>query len=104
MATMAVASAVMIPAIVLGVLGFSALFAWAMWRGAREVERFEGEPKYLRRRLLRGGLLYTCAAVIGTVLVGTGIAPKESLLGLPVVALSSWILFRTASRVKVPPE
>ena len=104
MATLAVAPVGTIAAVIIGVLGFSAVLAWGMWRTFRRVERAERDPRYLRRLLMRGGLLYACAAVIGTVLVVTGSEPKESLIGLPIAALLMWMFFRAAIRVKAPPK
>jgi membrane protein implicated in regulation of membrane protease activity len=103
MAALAVAPAGMIAATIFSVLGLSALLAWGMWRTSRKVERAERDLRYLRRILLRGGLVYACGAVIATVLVLTGHQPKESLLGLPIAALLCWTYFRAAIRVKVPP-
>jgi hypothetical protein len=103
MTALAVAPAGMIAATIFGVLGLSALLAWGMWRMSRNVERAERDPRYLRRVLLRGGLVYACGAVIGTVLVLTGKEPKEALIGLPIAALLCWTYIRAAIRLKVPP-
>lgn len=102
MATLAVTPGGTIATVIVGVLGFSAFLAWMLWRMSRRVERAERDPRYLRRVLIRGGLLYACGAVFGIILVATGNEPKETLIALPVVALLTWTLFRAALRVKVP--
>ena len=103
-ATSAAETPGMIAAMIVGVLAFSTALAWGMWRMFRRVERAERDPRYLRRLLMRGALLYACAALLGITLVATGSEPKESLVGLPIAALFIWTYFRAAMRVKVPPD
>ena len=103
MTTLAISSAKTIVAIVVLVLGFTALMVVGLWLMARKYDRAQQDPAYLRRVFMRGGLRYGCSIVIGTALVVTGHLPKESLIGLPVVAFFCWMDFRMATRVKLPP-
>jgi hypothetical protein len=90
--------------VIISVLGCSALLAWGMWLLYKRFERAERDPKYVRRLLMRQVIMYGCSAVIGTVLVATGKLPKESLIGLPIVALLCWINVRAAARIKATPN
>jgi hypothetical protein len=102
-ATSAAASPGMIATIIVGVLAFSAFLAWMAWRLCKSAERAERDPQYLRRSLLRLGLLYVGCAVFGIAEVATGRQPIESLIGLPIGAALAWLYLRAAIRVKVPP-
>jgi uncharacterized membrane protein YvlD (DUF360 family) len=79
------------------------LVGWMLWRFVRSVNRAAVDPIYRRRRLIRFGMLYVVAGVIGIVLVVTRQEPVLALAGLPVVAWLAWSLFRAASQIKVPP-
>ncbi len=92
----------MVVTVVVGVLAFTALLVWMMWRLYRSMERAERDPRYHRRVLMRGAMLYGGSAVFGIVLVATGREPIQSLVGLPVVALLVWSYMKAALRVKVP--
>jgi cation transporter-like permease len=94
----------MIATSIVGVLAFTAFLAWMMFRTVRTAERTERDPKYLRRRLIRWGMLYVVCAVVLLVEVVTGSQPKAMLLGLPIPALVAWRFFRTAVGVKIPPS
>jgi len=48
--------------------------------------------------------VYAGAAVLGIAFVSIGELPKESLVGLPIVMLLSWSLFRAAAKVKAAPK
>jgi hypothetical protein len=98
-----VASTRLIATVIVGVLASSAFLAWMAWRVSRSAERAERDPKYLRRRLMRWGMLYFATVVIIIVEVATGDKPKAMLLGLPITALIAWWFLRAAVRVKVPP-
>lgn len=106
--TSAVPSPTMIAEIIVGVLAFSAfLGCMAWWKGSRVYRtavRMEQDPRYLRRRFIRRGMMYVGCTVLFIVLVATGKEPKESLIALPIGVLFIWMYFRTASRVKVPPK
>jgi len=94
----------MIATSIVSVLAFAAFLAWMMLRTVRRAERTERDPKYLRRRLIRWGMLYVVCAVVLLVEVATGSQPKAMLLGLPIPALIAWLFFRTALGVKIPPS
>lgn len=98
-----VASTRLIATVIVAVLSFSAFLAWMAWRVSRSAERADRDPRYLRRRLIRWGLLYVVTVAIGIAEVVTGDQPKALLLGLPITALIAWWFFRAAARVKVPP-
>jgi hypothetical protein len=89
-----------ITAIVVGVLICSAVIAWMAWRLCKSVERAERDPKYLRRRLLRMGLLYVFVVVFAVVEVVTGKQPKALLLGLPIAVLLAWRFLKAAVNVR----
>ena len=77
------------------------------WRGERAYRsavRAERDPRYLRRRLLRRGMIYVACAVLAIVLVATGKEAKELLFGLPIGVAFAWYYLRSALRVKVPTE
>ena len=74
------------------------------WRLCKSVERAERDPKYLRRRLLRMGLLYVFVVVFGVVEVVTGKQPKALLLGLPIAVVLAWWFMKTAANVNIPPD
>ena len=97
-------SAAIVTTVIVGVLAFTTLLAWGLWRVYRSVERAERDPKYLRRHLLFGAAVYVGAAALGIVFVVTGHEPVESLVGLPVVALFAWFYVRQAMKVRVPPK
>jgi uncharacterized membrane protein len=99
----AAVSPVMIAAVILGVLAFSAFLGWGAWRVFKSAERAERDPRYLRRRLVLLGLLYVGSAVYGIEQVVTGREPLQSLIGLPIGALLAWFYLRAAFRVKIPP-
>jgi len=90
--------------IIVGVLGLTALLGWMMWRMARSVERFEKDPRYLRRFLIFMGALYGFGALTGVLKVISGDVPPLSLFGLVIPVLFVWYFFRTAFRVEVPPK
>jgi hypothetical protein len=73
-----------------------------LWRLARSVERMERDPKYLRRRLIWGAMIYVFGALFCIIEVARGEQPIQALIGLPIVLFVIWALLRTASRVKIP--
>jgi hypothetical protein len=93
----------MIAIVIVAVLSFSAFLAYMMWRVCRSAERAERDQKFLRRRLIRSGMLYVFALAIGIVEVVTGREPAMLLLGLPIAGLIAWGFFRKALKIKIPP-
>jgi hypothetical protein len=93
-----------IAAIIVGVLASCAFLGWMMWRACQSAERGERDPRYRRRVLLRGALLYTFCAAYGVEQVISGNAPVQSLLGLIVLAFLIWSFIKQANRVKLPPS
>ena len=71
---------------------------------ARSVERFEKDPRYLRRWLILMGALYGFGALTGVIKVVSGDVPPLRLFGLVIPVFFVWYFFRTAFRVKVPPK
>jgi len=100
----AAASSGMIATMIVGVLAFSTFLGWGVWRVFQRANRAENDPRYLRRLLMRAGLLYVCGVVLTVEQVATGKEPKTALLGLPIAALLVWTYFRAAIKVKVPPQ
>jgi hypothetical protein len=94
----------MIATSIVGVLALTAFLVWMMFRTVRTAERTERDPKFLRRRLVRWGMLYAVCAVVLIVEVATGSQPKAMLIGLPIPALIAWRFFRTALGMKIPPS
>jgi hypothetical protein len=92
-----------IATVIVAVLSFSAFLAYMMWRVCRSAEGAERDPKFLRRRLIRWGMLYVFTLVIGIVEVATGKEPAVLLLGLPITALIAWSFFRKAMKIRIPP-
>jgi hypothetical protein len=91
-----------IAGVVVGVLAFTAMFIWLLWRMAQSVERAEREPRYLRRILFILGGVYVAGAINAIIQVLSGNQPLEALVGLPIGALLAWFYLRTAFRVKLP--
>ena len=75
-----------------------------MWRTAAAAKRARIDPFYRRRRLTRWAWMYVSAGLIGIFLVAARRESPLSLVGLPVVAVLAWILFRAARKVEVPPQ
>jgi len=97
------ASPAVMVTIIVGVLASCAFLGWLMWRACQSVDRAQRDPRYMRRLLLRGGLLYVGCALYGIEEVATGKMPIQSLLGLIIPGGLAWFYIRAASRVKVPP-
>ena len=91
-----------IATIIVGVLMCSAFLAWGTWRFSKSAERAERDPRFRRRVLLRGGLLYAVCAVYSIAQVAIGDLPIQSLIGLPIGAALAWFYIRSALRVKIP--
>jgi hypothetical protein len=91
-----------IATVIIGVLVVTALMGWMMWRLYRSAERMERDPKYLRRRLVWGAMIYVIAALFGIIEVARGEQPIQTLVGLPIALFLIWALLRAASRVKIP--
>ena len=89
---------------IVGVLLFTGVLAFGLWRVCKSAERAERDPKYLRRIFLFFGIIYLCAAVLQVIDVMRGNNPMITLLGLPVGLGLAWLGFRMARRVKVPPS
>jgi hypothetical protein len=85
-----------------GVLAATAALGWMMWRVVRSSERMEREPKYLRRRLIWGAMIYVVGVLFGTIEVARGEQPIEALVGLPIALYMIWMLLRKAAKVEVP--
>jgi hypothetical protein len=97
------ASPMLIVTVIVSVLAVSAFFGVAAWRLYKTAERAEQEPRYRRRHLLRGALLYAFCAVYGIERVISGNAPIQSLFGLIIPAGLIWFYIKEATRVKLPP-
>ncbi len=93
-----------IAAIIVGVLASCAFLGWMMWRVCQSADRGQRDPRYRRRVLLRGALLYALCAAYGVEQVISGNAPIQSLFGLVVPAFLIWLLIKQANRVKLPPS
>jgi|ERR1019366_7204385 hypothetical protein len=101
--TSTAASPVLIVTVIVIVMAACAFFGWAAWRACQDADRAERDPRFRRRLLLRGALLYAFCAILGIEKVVTGEAPVQYLFGLIVPAALIWYFIRAASRVKVPP-
>jgi hypothetical protein len=88
--------------VIIGVLVATAVMGWMMWRLFRSVERMERDPKYLRRSLIYGAVIYVFGALFGIIEVARGEQPIQALIGLPIVLFLIWVLLRSASKVKIP--
>ena len=84
------------------VLAATAALGWMMWRVVRSAERMERDPKYLRRRLIWGAMIYVFGVLFGTIEVARGEQPIQALIGLPIALFMIWILLRSAAKVKIP--
>ncbi len=89
-------------AVIIGVLVATAVMGWMMWRLVRSAERMERDPKYLRRRLIWGAMIYVFGALFGIIEVARGEEPIQALIGLPIVLFLIWVALRSASKVKIP--
>lgn len=92
-----------IATVIIGVLVATAVMGWLMWRLFRSAERMERNPKYLRRRLIRGAMIYLFGALFGMIEIARGELPIQALIGLPISLFMIWVILRTASKVKIPP-
>ncbi|MFY9948626.1 MAG: hypothetical protein WA261_00770 [Candidatus Sulfotelmatobacter sp.] len=93
-----------IATVIIGVLVATAVMGWLMWRLFRSAERMERDPKYLRRRLIRGAMIYVAGALVGMIEIARRELPIQALIGLPISLFMIWVLLRTASKVKIPPN
>ena len=93
-----------IATVIIGVLVATAVMGWLMWRLFRSAERMERDPKYLRRRLIRGAMIYVAGALAGMIEIARRELPIQALIGLPISLFMIWVLLRTASKVKIPPN
>ena len=93
-----------IATVIIGVLVATAVMGCLMWRLFRSAERMERDPKYLRRRLIRGAMIYGFGALFGLVEIVRGELPIQALIGLPISLFMIWVILRTASKVKIPPN
>ena len=91
-----------IATVILGVSACTAFLAWGMWRTYRSAERAERDPKYRRRLLLAGAMLYIFAVVFGIFEVARGERPIQSLIGLPIPLLLIWYFLWLRAKVKTP--
>ena len=87
---------------ILAVFALSALLGWGAWRMYKSAERAERDPKYLRRRLIRLGVLYLGCSIWAVLEVANGARPLKSLVGLPIGLLLGWFYLRAATRVDTP--
>jgi hypothetical protein len=78
-------------------------FGWMAWRVCQSADRAEHDPRYRRRLLLRGALLYGFCALYGIEEVITGKQPAQNLFFLIIPAALIWLFVKAASGVKVPP-
>ncbi|MGB0104239.1 MAG: hypothetical protein WBC30_17915 [Candidatus Sulfotelmatobacter sp.] len=92
-----------IATVIVGVLVATAVMGWLMWQLFRSTERMERDPKYLRRRLIRGAMIYVFGALFGMIEIARGELPIQALIGLPISLFMIWVILRTASKVKIPP-
>lgn len=88
--------------VIIVVLVATAVMGGMMWRLFRSVERMERDPKYLRRRLIWGAMIYVFGVLFGIIEVARGEQPIQALIGLPIVLFLIWVLLRSASKVKIP--
>ncbi|MGA8202416.1 MAG: hypothetical protein WB814_20275 [Candidatus Sulfotelmatobacter sp.] len=93
-----------IATVIIGVLVATAVMGWLMWRLFRSAERMERDPKHLRRRLIRGAMIYVAGALAGMIEIARRELPIQALIGLPISLFMIWVLLRTASKVKIPPN
>jgi len=102
-ATNVAASPGMIATVIVVVLAACAFFGWMAWRVCKSADRAEQDPRYRRRLLLRGALLYGFCAVYGIEEVITGKQPVQNLFFIIIPAALIWLFVRAASGVKIPP-
>jgi hypothetical protein len=88
--------------VITGVLVATAVLGWMMWRLARTAERMARDPKYLRRRLIWGAMIYVFGALFGIIEVARGEQPVQTLIGLPIALFLIWVILRSASKVRIP--
>lgn len=91
-------------AAIIGVFAATGVLIWGLWRMVRTAERAERDPRFRRRILVSGALLYGGAALYAVILVVAGSEPIQSLLGLPISALLVWFFLRAALATKVPKD
>jgi hypothetical protein len=90
--------------VIVGVVVFGFLLGYGVWRAAKSGDRASHDPRYRRRVLIRGAIVYIVVGVFIIVGVGARKERVEALYGLPVGVIIVWLLLRTAIRTKVPPK
>jgi hypothetical protein len=93
-----------IATIIIGVLVFGLLLGYGLWRAGESADRAIHDPRYRRRMLIRGGIVYIIVGVFIIVGVAARKEHVEALYGLPVGVIIIWLLLRTAIKTKVPPR
>ncbi len=93
-----------IATVIIGVLAATGVMGWLMWRLFRSAERMERDPKYLRRRLVRGAMIYIFGVLFGMIEIARGELPIQALIGLPISLFMIWVSLRAASKAKISPK
>lgn len=87
---------------IIAVLVATSLGGLALWWAAQMGNRALQDPRYRRRVLRLGGIIYIVFTVLVVGAVATRRERVEALYGLPMGALIAWILLRAAAKTKVP--
>ena len=95
--------ATQIATIIIGVLVIGLILGYGLWWAAKSADRTSHDPRYRRRVLIRGAVVYIVVGVFIIVGVATRKERVEALYGLPFGAIIAWLLLRTAIKTKVPP-
>jgi cell division protein FtsW (lipid II flippase) len=90
--------------IIIGVLLIGLILGYGLWWAAKSADRASHDPKYRRRMLIRGAVVYIVVGVFIIVGVAARKERVEALYGLPVGAIIAWLLLRAAIKTEVPPR
>jgi hypothetical protein len=93
-----------IATIIIGLLVSVLMLGYGLWWATKSADRAGHDPKYRRRMLIRGAVVYVVVGVFIIVGVAAGKERVEALYGLPMGVLVIWYLLRTAFKIKVPPK
>lgn len=96
--------ATQIATIIIGVLVIGLILGSGLWWIAKSADHMSQDPRYRRRVLIRGAVVYIVVGVFIIVAVAARKERVEALYGLPVGAFIAWLLLRAAIKTQVPPR
>jgi len=96
--------ATQIATIIIGVLVIGLILGYGLWWVAKSADRMSQDPRFRRRVLIGGAVVYIVTGVFIIVGVAARKERVDALYGLPVGAFIAWLLLRAATKTQVPPR